>query len=230
MAPVQRTEGVHAFLVEDGLAAKVEPTEVTRALRRAVMTRVQGVLGARKSLPVFFTGHQRDGSPARTERKPHLTFAWDPERARLLIIAPHVIGQRSATGPEIRHLRNLETALVAFRELRAGSAGCLTLRPVSIDFELDHLFAASRTWESVTTYEVTRHAKRMTAAEALCCDIRKECRRRGLPEPIVTAREPRGVPGVGLVGGAYLRFEVAVKGPIALGKNRHFGGGLFKRK
>ena len=61
----------------------------------------------------------------------------------------------------------------------------------------------------------------------LHADVAAECRRRGFPEPGVTPRDLHGVPGVGLVGRARLIFDVAVPGPIILGRNRHFGGGLF---
>ncbi len=227
MAPVQRSQGVHVFMVEGGLAATPPPTEVARALRRAVMARVQEVLGSGTSLPAFFTGHERDGSPARTERCPHLTFVFDPGPARLLIVAPHVLDRRAPTGEEVGHLRDLDAAMTEFCELCAGSFGRLMLRASYIDARADPLFAASRTWESVTPYQVTRHTKQVGAAEALSADLRAECRRRGLPEPLVTPREPRGVPGVGLVGSARLTFAVAVEGPIVLGRSRHLGGGLF---
>lgn len=226
MAPVQRDQAVHAFVVEGGLAATPHPTEVARALRRAVMARVQGVLGSR-TLPTFFSGHERDGSPARIEHCPHLTFVFDPGLARLLIVAPHVLDRRAPTRDEVENLGLLDAALTDLRELRAGSAGRLMLRATSIDVDADPLFAASRTWESVTAYQVTRHTKHVGAADALSADLRAECHRHGLPEPRVTPREPRGVPGVGLVGGARLTFDVAVAGPIILGRSRYFGGGLF---
>ena len=227
MAPVKRNQGVHAFVVDSGLAATPGPCDVTRALRRAVMARVQDVLGDRATLPTFFSGHERDGSPAQVERGSHLTFVFDPVAARLLIISPHVIERRPATREEIDHLRDLDAALTGFRELRAGSAGCLTLSVRSIDAGADMLFSSSRTWESVTPYQVTRHTKHVGVAEALSADVRAECRRRGLPEPRVTPREARGIPGVGLVGGARLTFQVAVEGPIVLGRSSHLGGGLF---
>lgn len=227
MAPVKRSEGVHAFVIEAGLTSTPEPTEVARALRRAVMARVQEVLGPRAKLPTFFTGHEDDSEVAQAERRPHLTFVFDPVTARLLVVAPHVIDRRAPTREEIRHLENLGLALIDFRELRAGSAGRLMLRASTIDADADPLFAASRTWESITPYQVTRHTKQVGAAEALSTDLRAECRRRGLPEPSVMPREPHGVPGVGLVGGARLAFDVAVEGPIILGRSRHLGGGLF---
>ena len=228
MAPVQRAKGIHAFVVEGGLAARTQPAEVARALRRAVMARAQEVLGARTRLPTFLTGHEPDGSVARTERRPHLTFVFDPRAGRLLIVAPHVVDQRAPTGEEMHHLGTLEAALKDLRELRAGAAGRLIVCATSIDPKEDSLFAASRTWESVTPYQVTRHTKGVGAAEALSADLRTECRRRGLPVPHVTPLEPRGVSGVGLIGGARLTFEVAVEGPIVLGRSRHLGGGLFE--
>jgi CRISPR-associated protein Csb2 len=227
MAPVQRAQGLYAFVIEGGLATMPQPAEVAHALRRAVMARMQHTLGAGAILPAFFTGHEYDGSPAQRERSPHLTFVFEPDSARLFIVAPHVLDQREPTREEAGHLRDLDEALTEFRELRAGSSGRLILRATSIDADADPLFAPSRIWESVTPYQVTRHTKQVGAAEALSVDLRAECRRRGLPEPRVTPREPHGVPGLGLVGGARLTFEVSVKGPIVLGRSRHLGGGLF---
>ncbi|MBI3402046.1 MAG: type I-U CRISPR-associated protein Cas5/Cas6 [Acidobacteria bacterium] len=226
MAPIVRAQGVHALVIVGGLMATPNAVEVARSLRRAVMSRVQVVLGSRSTLPAYFTGHERDGSPARATH-PHLTFAFDPGAARLLIVAPHVVDRRAPTREEVANLALLDVALAGFRDLRAGASGLLALRASSVDADADPLFAASRTWESVTPYQVTRHTKQVGAAEALSADIRAECRRSGLPEPRVTPRDPRGVPGVGLIGGARLIFEVAVQGPIVLGQSRHFGGGLF---
>lgn len=227
MRPVPRDRAIWAFVVDGGIASAPEPSAVARALRRAVMARAQEVLGARATLPTFFSGHEPDGSPAQTESNPHLTFLFDPRSVRLLIVAPHVVDRRDSTHEERTHLETLDTAMADFRELRAGSAGRLMIRASAIDPDADPLFAPSRVWESVTSYQVTRHTKHVGAAEALSADVCAECRRRGLPEPRVIPIEPRGVPGVGLVGGARLTFEVAVKGPVILGRSRHLGGGLF---
>ena len=227
MEPVQRQQGVHALGVESGLVGAIEPTEISRALRRAVMARVQAVIGVSTSLPAFFSGHEQDGSIAHSTRSPHLAFSFDPVESRLLIVAPHVLARRVATPQELGYLQILEAAVADFRELRAGSAGLLALRPSYFAPDSDPLFAPSRDWESITPYQVTRHAKRSNAADALSEDLCAECCRRGLPRPRVTAHGARGVPGVGLVGHARLTFEVAVDGPIILGKSRHLGGGLF---
>jgi CRISPR-associated protein Csb2 len=232
MAPASTVLGLHAFVVEFGFVGEPDPTEMARALRRAVMARVQNVLKDKTVLPPFFTGHDLNGPPARSERHPHLSFAFEPRSARLFIIAPHILDRREPRGEELRHLQVLDKALSDFYELRAGSSGCLTLRVISIDLDTEPLFAASRIWESVTPYLVTRHAKQGNAAEALSMDLYVECLRRGLPKPMVTVmpRELRGISGIGLAGAARLTFSVAVKGPLVLGRNRHLGGGLFEGK
>lgn len=140
-----------------------------------------------------------------------------------------MLERRDATRDERQKLEVLEEALRGFHELRAGSAGCLTVRPVSTDATTGSgsLFAPSRTWLSVTPYHVNRHARQAAAHEALAMDLRTECRRRGLLEPRVTATDCRGEPGIGLVGRAKLGFAVAVAGPILLGRGRHTGSGLF---
>lgn len=156
-----------------------------------------------------------------------MTFLFDPGSARLLIVAPQVVDRRDSTREERSHLETLDAAMTDFRELRAGSAGRLMVRAGAIDPDADPLFAPSRVRESVTPYQVTRHTKHVGAAEALSADVCAECRRRGLPVPRVTPLEPRGLPGVGLVGSARLTFKVAVEGPVVLGRSRHLGGGLF---
>ncbi|MGH9345909.1 MAG: type I-G CRISPR-associated protein Csb2 [Vicinamibacterales bacterium] len=226
MAPVQQDRGIHVFAVEGGLAAAPQPIEIARAMRRAVMARVQDVLGPRAALPSFFSGHAPEGSPAPTE-DPHLAFVFDSATMRLLILAPHIIDRRAPIRGEAAHLTSLDAALEGFTDLRAGSSGRLTLRAIPADADADPLLAPSRVWQSVTEYQVTRHAKRMTAAEALSTDLLAECRRRELPAPRVTPQEALGVPRVGLVGRAVLTFEVAVRGPIVLGRSRHLGGGVF---
>ena len=228
MAPVHRVQGIHAFTIEEGLAKKVQSDDLTRAFRRAVMARVQQEIGAHRSLPAFFTGHESDGSVARSETQPHLSFLFDHAQARLMVVAPHLIERRSPTEQEQRNLAILDTALAGFRELRAGSAGRLILAATDIDLDSDRLFVISRTWASVTPYQVTHHKKHVGAAEALSADLRAECRRRGLPVPRVTPLKIRGVPGVGLIARVKLKFNVAVTGLMVLGRSRHLGGGLFE--
>lgn len=228
MAPVRRTEGVFAFNVVDGLTEPAEPLGLARALRRAVMARVQENLGARVTLPAFFTGHAADGAPSRSGRHEHLAFAFDAPRKRLLIVAPHVLDCRQTFRDEREwHLPALAGALEDLRELRAGAVGKLTLAPSALDLSSDPLLAPSQIWESLTPYRVTRHARMNDAAAAVEVDLLAECRRTELPRSQVEIIRTNAKPGVGLFGLAKLRFHAAVAGPILLGRDRHFGGGLF---
>jgi CRISPR-associated protein Csb2 len=205
--------------------AKDEPLALARALRRAVMARAQAVVGS-EPLGRFFTGHEADGAKARADHASHLAFHWDPAQRRLLVIAPHCLDRRESTWEERRSIEVLAPALEELLELRPGSAGRLLLQFHSIVSE-DPLLVAARSWTSVTPYAVTRHKKRSSAAEVILEDVIAECQRRGLPRPRVTVLEARGVPGQGLEGRARLDFEVAVNGPVVLGRTRYLGGGLF---
>lgn len=220
---------VHAFAVVDGLDGEPQPADIARALRRAVMARAQYAAGERERLPPFFTGHEMDGAPIRRSDSSHLAFAFDPTSRLLLVLAPHLIERRSATEQERKHLCSLDVAMEGFRELRAGSAGLLTLLPRAISEGGDgSLFGPSRVWESVTPYVVTRHVKGVGAVEALAGDVRAECRRIGLPEARIESLNVRGVPATGLTGDVRLTFSQDVSGPILLGRTRYVGGGFFR--
>jgi CRISPR-associated protein Csb2 len=218
--------GAHAFAITDGLVGHPEPLDVARALRRAVMARVQAALGKRELAP-FFSGHAEDGAPIRRSRSSHLSFAFEPDLRRLLILAPHVVERRAPALQELDHLRTLDAALEGFCELRAGHAGVLSLSPTAIGEVDDSLLGRSRVWKTITPYVVTRHAKGGAATEALAADVRAECRRLGLPVPSVESSSVRGVPGIGLTGNVTLLFERSVAGPLLLGRTRYLGGGLF---
>lgn len=103
----------------------------------------------------------------------------------------------------------------------------LSLRPILIDVENDPLLVSSRVWSSLTRYRVTRHYRAADAREALIRDIQAQLRLRGLPEAKVTSFECEGIAGIGLEGTARVQFDVAVTGPLLLGRNRYLGGGLF---
>lgn len=227
MAPRPKVQGVRAFEIKAGLSEGDRTIDLVRALRRAVLARVQGVLGPSKALPPFFSGHDPDGTPARSEQHPHLAFAFDPHQSCLLVIPPHILDRRELNLQEQKLLHKLDEALANFKELRAGPAGLLTLAAVHLDPSANLILASSRTWQSATPYLVTRHRKHVPAFEVLAEDIRGECCRRGLPVPNVTPLSCHGVPGKGLEGLATLTFAVAVSGPLILGRGRHIGLGLF---
>jgi CRISPR-associated protein Csb2 len=227
MAPLATTKGIHVLVIESGLIGAPDPEPIARALRRAVMARVQAVLGDRP-LPAFFSGHDSSGGPARAAKSSHLALLCDLPRSRLIIVAPHALDRREPTREEWNHLAVLDEALQGMRELRAGPAGRLVLRRTWIDAETDALTARSCAWESETPYVVTRHGRMGDATAALSADLFAECRRRGLPAPsAVIVRDTWGAAGKGLSGSVRLEFDAAVGGPILLGKSRYLGGGVF---
>lgn len=227
MAPVLDTSSLFALDVEGDLLA-MDPTALARALRRAVMARVQDELGARVQLPPYFTGHERDGAPTRSEGSTHLAFAVDRVRNRLLVVPPHVLdGYDRPRREDSEHLAVLGRALAGFTELRLGRDGVLRLRSREVHVSTDALGARSKTWRSETDYVVTRHDKATSAHDLVLRDVRRECQRRKLPTPDVIVASLRGVEGVGVVATVELRFAVAVRGPLLLGRSRYVGGGLF---
>jgi CRISPR-associated protein Csb2 len=230
MAPVPSlVPSAHAFAIVDGLNGDPQALDVSRALRRAVMARVQSIIGEHAKLAPFFSGHAEDRAPIRRDHSSHLAFAFEPVSRSLLVLAPHLLERRTPTRDELGYLHILDDALDGFRELRAGAAGRLTLLPSVLNEEHDGShFGRSQEWETVTPYVVSRHVKEISASEALAVDVRAECRRLSLPEPRVESRDVRGVPGIGLVGEVRLSFGQAVSGPILLGRSRYFGGGLFR--
>lgn len=219
MAPVQQIHDVLAFSIVDGLATDAEPLQLARALRRAVMARVRDTmgLGDTDALPMFFCGHEIDGSAARGGVHTHLAFVPDLVRQRLLVIAPHLMEHRKPSKDECEHLKTLTHSLAGLSELRAGRVGKLALEQLEITPDADPLFAASKEWATATPYAPTRHAKR-NGRDSLHEDVLQEVHRRQLPVPLAVERK-----GTSLL----LRFKVAVPGPVLLGKTMHFGGGLF---
>lgn len=223
MTPVSDTSGVFAFEIAGASAHDAIP--LCRALRRAVMARVQNEIGTAPLGP-YFSGHARDGHPARDEAASHLAFQFDPTAGRLVIVAPHRLDRRTMTSAEARHLAVLDRALSGFSELRAGSAGKYALRRVAIP-ESAPAVAPARIWQSATPYAVNRHVKAGSVSDAIVADVVAECDRRGLPRPSVTVLAARAVPGYGLEGLLRLEFAVATPGPIVVGRARYLGGGLF---
>ena len=122
-------------------------------------------------------------------------------------------------------MAELETALQDFSDLRAGPSGRLRLETAAIDATTDPLLTPSMFWDSVTEYVPTRHPKRMSARAALTENVRNELLRVGMPAPVdVTVV---GRTRFGPLARLRLRFATAVPGLILIGRNRHFGGGLF---
>jgi CRISPR-associated protein Csb2 len=235
------TVGLHVFAISGGSRLRWSDTEaITGALRRAVMARAQVTAGARlkrgESLPSFFTGHPQGVSTEQLANghHEHLFYALDAGQGvrpgRLMIIAPHR-GDRSAEVP--RQTRGflgwLDEALEGLTDLRAGRLGRFELAHVEPDAD-DRVLGRSAVWTSLTPYHPTRHPKRgQDASDCVVDDLLREADRRGLRRPAVDVLELEIGPRGGLRARLRLRFAVALEGPLLLGKESHFGAGLFGR-
>jgi CRISPR-associated protein Csb2 len=233
MRPVtEQPPALHLFALEGDRIPSDQAEALARALRRAVMARVQQQLDRGEPLPTFFSGHRSDRAPARSGQHEHLFFfADDGNREgyldRVAIIAPR-LADRSVTADHRRHLRQLESAVADMVVLRAGSAGAPRLVSIAATDETDPVFGRAKHWVSRTRYRPTRHPRdRRNAEEALRRDLMLECERRGLPRPEVEVISVAGGPRGGISGLLYLAFSVAITGPLLLGAGSHFGAGLF---
>jgi CRISPR-associated protein Csb2 len=237
MRPVTENTTLHLFALEGDRPRQDQAEALVRALRRAVMARVQSVLGPRAELPAFFTGHTKNGDPARSGKHEHLFFLADDSDGdgrldRVAVIAPE-LADRSVAHRHGRELRQLERALAELTMLRAGSAGAPRLVPLAGPDDTDCLFGRARLWVSRTPYRPTRHPHQPANAtdllhrDVLHRDVLLECERRGLPRPeIETVDVATGRRG-GIAARLRLAFSVAVSGPLLLGAGSHFGAGMF---
>ena len=188
------------------------------------MARVQDVLGS-SSLPTYFSGHSSLNTPADSKLHPHLTYLFDPNQKRLLVLQPEMVD--ATIKRHQRHSKTLELALDGFSQLLAGTDGRLQIRSIEIDQQSDPIFSRSSVWESVTPYCVNRHAKKTAVNEAIVNDVLQECERRNLPRPQVTVTKWNAASGK-LQANLRLEFQQALPGPVILGKTRHHGGGVFR--
>jgi CRISPR-associated protein Csb2 len=178
----------------------------------------------------FFSGHEPGGAPIRRESHGHLFYLVDDRNGdgyldTICIVAPE-LADRTAPSSSNRDLAYLRDALTGLTQVLAGREGIIDLAPF---VERQHrFFASARLWESVTPYIPTRYPR--AAADlprALSDDLVLECRRRGLPTPAVTILDIMGGRRGAVRGRARLMFDVPVKGPLALGRESHFGQGVF---
>ena len=229
MRPAPPPQGVLAFSIEAGLADDADPCIVARAAHRAMLARVQAALPRGQSVSTYVSGHEADGSPARSGTHRHIAVVPDLPRRRLLFVAPSKL-QRIGESWRDLHADHtvVERALEGMSLLRAGRAGRLILASAALDAESDPVLAPARVWESVSDYRVTRHRRRLGDEEALTVDVAAELERVGWPVPaevrVLAVR--RGARG-GLSGRLRLTFATVQRGPLVIGRNMHKGGGLF---
>lgn len=111
MRPVAENAALHLFSLEGDRPRQHKAETLTRALRRAVMARVQTELGPRVELASFFTGHVQNGDPTRSGKHEHLFFLADDTDGdgridRVAVIAPQ-LGDRTVTARHGRELRGV---------------------------------------------------------------------------------------------------------------------------
>jgi CRISPR-associated protein Csb2 len=220
-----------AVPVEAGVAA-ADGFALAHAARRALMALSRDVKGG--AVPRLFSGHEDDGGQAASGRHKHIFIAADDNDGdgcidRLIVAAPWACDRSSK--PDRGERQQFDAVVSKLETLRAGRLGVIALgRPTGLGSH-DALAGPARLWESRTPYLATRHAGRRkeAAAAMLARDVSAECERRGLPAPVeVEILECKGVAnGGGLKARARLRFATAVRGPLALGRDSHRGGGLF---
>lgn len=213
--------------VEDTLA-------IGELFRAAVMSEAKRRLGEDR-IPAVFSGHDLPGD----NRHGHAFYLpWDSDGDgridRLLLHVPLGMG-----GSECRVIEGLDHLWS-----RNGGEWRLVLEGIGSAVGGAPLSAATQ-WRSVTPYLHPWHRKKGFDIED---QIRRECRERGLPEPIEMVRLPavaagpqqrrpidfqrlrsrRGLRQPDRAGSFWhLTFTEPVVGPLALGFACHFGLGLF---
>jgi CRISPR-associated protein Csb2 len=217
---VFRVESERRPLLADALV-------ITEAFRRRLLGRAGRRLGA-DAIPSKLSGKRADGKPVRDDHR-HL----------------HVL-VAARDGREIDHLAvwcpdgltQSEASLV-----RATTLPMLAGAPIRlIPTEDDRFSQTSRRFRSHTPFLPVRHPKRRTGTlrDAPADQIIDELRRRDLPVPrrvrpidgpwdafrIVRLAKQGAFPHLG-AHGFELEFTDPLQGPIVIGRNSHFGMGLF---
>lgn len=216
--------------VEDGL-------RIGELMRMAVMSRAKHIFGE-DGIPSVFSGH---AMPEDNRHGHAFYLPWDSNGDgrldRLVLHVPDGMGTKQQRVLEKlnriwgRDGGEWRLALESIGGIEAG--GLLTQKSV--------------VWQSVTPYLHPWHVKKRFSVED---QIRRECRERGLPEPVATEafdevdvgknrtrrpihfrrfRSRRGLAQPDRLGSFWrLTFAEPVQGPLALGFACHFGLGLFR--
>lgn len=218
---------IFSIASETGIAI-ADTKLLLHAVRRALMALARDNNG---DVPRLFSGHEREGSPARSGGHEHVFLAADDTNGdgridRLVVAAPWVC-DRTTKGSREDSMR-FDRVTATLTNVRAGRLGVLTLGPASALAFGDPLLGPACMWTSRTSYRPTRHAGRgKDIGVAIVLDVIAECQRRGFPKPKVELLELNVGPNGGASARISLRFALAVEGPIMLGRDSHRGGGLF---
>lgn len=223
-------DGVLVFAIapETNIATN-DTASLLHATRRALMALSRDDNG---HVPRLFSGHEREGAPARSGGHDHVFLAADDADGdghidRLIVAAPWACDRTKKGRHRDRAFFDRVSRKLSY--VRAGRLGVLELGPASVLVANDPLIGPTCTWESRTLYRPTRHASRGKYPNAaVVLDVIAECDRRGLPKPTVELLELNAGPkGGNLSARLLLHFAIAIEGPIMLGRDSHKGGGLF---
>lgn len=224
------------LLVGKPLPRVEDAVRIGELVRRAVMSRAADRLG-KESIPSVFSGHDLpEGN--RHQHAFFLPFDADDDGRldRVLIHVP--AGFDKEPRRVIEDLRRIWQP--------GGGEWRLILEDIGDRKVAWPLCDSSSAWVSVTPYLHPWHVKKRFTVED---QLRRECRERGVPEPLAVEhldsipvgprhrravhfhrfRSKRGLAQPD-THGCFLRliFPESVQGPIALGFGCHFGLGMFK--
>lgn len=231
MEPVSSDFNVFSFDV--GAQRRIKSRDqlaLIRHFRRALMALARNEAN---EVDQLYSGHAPNGAPARSGTHDHVFLQTDDAHGegtigRLIVAAPWACDRRAKSSRRNRRL--FRQVIGDMTELRAGRLGRfvnLLAKPVE---DGDPIIGPALEWISRTPYVATRNLKKGDdPTSAIKSDLVGECVRRGLPKPdqidvrTVSAGPKGGRPTAELK----LRFAVAVRGPLMLGRDSHYGGGLF---
>jgi len=235
--PSTRTATTASFILIGKPLPRVEDSlRIGELMRVAVMGQCKRILGE-NCIPPIFSGHDL---PADNRHGHAFYLPWDSNGdGRLDRIVVHATdGMDAELLRVLAHVRKLWS--------RDGSEWCLVLEASGTPALADAVTYPSTVWESVTPYMHPWHAKKSFGIEE---QIKRECRERGIPEPLEFEqlstvqvgnqsrntirfhrfRNKRSLNQPDRYGSFWrMTFAEPVSGPIALGFGCHFGLGLFK--
>lgn len=231
----QRATAAQFVLIGKPLPRVEDSLRIGELFRAAVMSEAKRRFGHDRIAPIF-SGHDLPGD----NRHRHAFYLpWDCDGDghidRLLLSVP--------AGMDAEQRRMVE-GLGRLWSRDGGGEWRMVLEGIG-DCAVSTLLTASTQWQSATPYLHPWHRKKGFGIEE---QIRRECRERGLPQPVELIGQPaievgsqqrrpvhfnrfrgrRGLQQPDRLGSFWqLAFAEPVAGPLALGFGCHFGLGLF---
>lgn len=235
--PLSAVKAVSFVLSGKPLPCVEDSLRIGELMRVATMGQCKRALGD-DHIPAIFSGHDL---PWDNRHRHAFYLPWDSDDDgridRILIHVPAGMGpaeQRALFGVKKLWEHGGTEWRLAFEGCGAADVAAVLTRP-------------STTWQSITPYLHPWHRKKRLEAED---QIRRECRERGITEPIAIERidevdvgkgrrrrpvhfhrfrNRRGLSQPDRLGSFWrLVFSEPIQGPLALGFACHYGLGLFK--